>query len=92
VVGWACQEMYERIGRRLGVKGEYLPVRMKRRKGQQEKDDVADEEEKGEKGEMVKSSEDHQVDIWLGEWDQVPDGCTVIQGLENWQEEWAFVE
>lgn len=65
---------------------------MKSRKNQEGDEGAADEGNKDGKSEKGKDVENEMVDIWLGEWDQVPDGCTVTQGIENWQNVWETVE
>lgn len=94
VIGWVSSETYERVGRRLGVKGEYLPVRMKKRR--KKGDDVAggDGGEAKQSGDGVEQvDKEEYVELWLAEWDEMPEGIMVLQGVDDKvQDSWFQAE
>lgn len=95
VVGWVCSDTLETAGKKLGVKGDFLPVRMQRRKrdaGAQGELNAVDVAKDGDQAGGQAENGDGPVYLWLGEWEGVPEGCVVLQGAEKWENDWACVE
>ncbi|KAI9631847.1 putative peroxisome biosynthesis protein PAS1 [Dioszegia hungarica] len=95
VVGWVCSDTLETAGKKLGVKGDFLPVRMQRRKrdaGAQGELNAVDVAKDGDQAGGQAENGDGPVYLWLGEWEGVPEGCVVLQGAEKWENDWACVD
>lgn len=88
-VAWASSDTLELVRTKLGAKsGDVIPVRLGKKRGDKGQASAGTADSTAENG----TAEERIVELWMAEWEEVPEGHIVLQNVETMEGDWAYVK